>query len=249
MGRLSNVNENPAVKTIKWKNRKMEGVKDAKGKTIKNDDGTPKMKLIRKTGWYYYDKSTETEIQMEMPFSFIWLESATSFSGYNQNKQKGVYSNEVLNLKTDKMTVRCGEDIIAEGLYAKIKDEVKGQGGKFCIPVYAYVPETEETVRILMTGSSGSAWMGFHKTKESQTKMISCIGANEKEMATGQTYEEPTFKYVPMDSSLNDVADEKATEVSDYFKYILSQNNAPVPSSISDDDDIPSNEDDDSTDY
>lgn len=224
MGRLSNVTENPAVKTLKWKNRKMESVKDKNGKTVKNEDGTPKMKLVRETGWYYWDKTKEEEIMVEMPFSFIWLESATSFSGYSQNKSAGVYSNEVLNLKTDTMTVKCGDETIATGLYHSIKDKVKAEGGKFCIPVYAYLPDTEETVRLLMVGSSGSAWMNFHKQKQSQSMMISCIGANEKEMATGATYEEPAFKYIKMTDELSPIADEKAQEVADYFSFVLAKN-------------------------
>jgi hypothetical protein len=224
MGRMSTIAENPAIKTLRWKNRKMEAVKDEKGKTVKNKDGTPKMKLIRETGWYYYDKVDETDKMLPLPLSFTWLESATSFTGYNQSKELGVYSNEVLDIKKDKMTVRCGDETIASGLYNNIKDVVKGQGGKYCIAVYAYCIDTEEIVRFLMTGSSGAAWMNFHKHALSKSKAISCTGSTEKEMKTGASYEEPTFVYIDATDDVNRIADIKYEEVANYFEYINAKN-------------------------
>ena len=135
--------ENPAVKTLKWKNRKEEVQKDAKGKALKNEDGSIIKKVVRETGWYYYDKSLNegegAEVKVEMPITFAWLETASSLSGYNKDRETGVYSNEVLDLKKHPMIVKVGKDTLTEGLYSDIKAEAKEAGAKFCNAVYGLV--------------------------------------------------------------------------------------------------------------
>jgi len=224
MSRTAQVFENPSVKTFKWRNAKVEIVKDDKGKIVKDEAGLPKKKVVRETGWYWYDKQTEQEYKLEQPFTFVWLEGANSISGYNADKEQGVYSNEVLNLKAEPLTVKCGNDVIAEGLYENIKAEVKSQGGKFCAVIYALMKNEEdeyEIVRFLMAGSSRDAWFTFSNKTKNKTHSIVCYDIAEKETANNDVYYAPVFKYMPLDEEFAAEADRVAMEIIDpYFKWL-----------------------------
>lgn len=220
MGRTSKVLENPAVKTLKWKNEKV----NKRTKEVEQE-----------TGWYYWDKNANDgegkNIKVDLPIKFWWLESAFSVTGYNEKKEKGVYSNEVLNLKEQVMTVKCGDEIIAEGLWRDIKDEVKANGGNFCTAVYALVETNEgfEIWRFLMTGAS-SSWIGFNNNVKNRTSAIVCHTTNFLEKGSVQ-YEEPVFKYVSSTDEELQRADEAYIKyVEPYFDYVFGKNKESVES-------------------
>ena len=99
MSRLQKSLEKPYSKTLTWKNDKYE-----------KDKTTKQMTLVQSKGWYYYNKfenPAEGEpkgenILIDSPLTFMWLCSATSFSGYNEAEKKSVFSNEVLSAKDTK---------------------------------------------------------------------------------------------------------------------------------------------------
>lgn len=219
MSRSSDLKSNPSVRTLQWKNEK---------KT--------KGKVVRTTGWYYYDKTANDgegdNVLMEMPLVFMWLESAQSFTGFHEKKEKGIYSNEILNNQDaikkygkKELVVKCAGETLVEGFYADIKEEAKGFGAKFCIPVYASMEIDGEfqIVRLLMTGSSGSAWMNFFKGQNTaKDVVISCYDKREVEMKTGATYDEPVFKTLKASKEQIEAADKLTVEVDEFFDYILS---------------------------
>jgi hypothetical protein len=236
MSRLTEEIVNPAVKTLKWKNAAFEDVLDAKGKPVRDDQNKIVRNQKRTTGWYYWDKTANdgdgADIEVEMPFKFVWLETAHSISGFNQNKSQGVYSNEVLDLNKSELVVKVGQDIEATGFYNKkntaFKEQVKGIGGKYCAAVYAGLVNTDgeiEIVRFLCTGSSRDSWMTLSQDRNSlKNKMIVCIGAQEESIKTGGTYEKPVFKFVDAQEEQLQIADELAEKVSKYFDYYLNNN-------------------------
>ena len=132
MGRDSKLVSNPAVKTLQWKNEKKS-----------------KGKVVRETGWYFWDKNANdgegANVMVDMPFTFMWLETATSFSGFNDKLEKGIYSNEVLDIKTQPLIVRCNNETLGEGLYNNIKDAMKDLDKDFQVfknvTVSKYTPE------------------------------------------------------------------------------------------------------------
>jgi hypothetical protein len=147
--------------------------------------------------------------------------------GYNEKTQKSVWSNEVLDLRTQPMVVKIDKEIEVEGLYADIKAEAKGIGGKFCSAVYALVDTSDgekEIWRFLMAGSSNSAWITFGQRSKNKTHKIVCYETKFCETATGSSYEEPVFKYMPMTQADEKAADEAAEQVDQYFDYMLNKN-------------------------
>lgn len=224
MSRTSQIFENPAVKSFRWRNAKVEIVKDDKGKIVKDEAGIVKKKVVRETGWFWYSKELEKEIKLEMPFTFVWLENCSSVMGYDADKQQGIYSNEVLNTKTEPLTVKSGNEIIAEGLYTNIKAEIKSRGAKYCNPVYALMKNEEdeyEVVRFLMVGSSRDAWSSFNNKTKNKTHAIVCYDITQKETPNGDVYDVPVLKYMPLDEEFAVEADRVAMKVIDpYFKWL-----------------------------
>ncbi len=216
MGRTSNIVENPAVLALKWKNEKES-----------RNPENPKEKIkVRETGWYYYDKDQEKEILVDLPLTFIWLETAVSIMGYDEKNNIGIYSNEILseNIKEDQLTVKIGKEVFKTGFYDEIKEVVKGRGGKFCNAVYvlAFIDNDWKIVRFLMTGSSNTAWITFTTGKRMKLKShaITCSGTKFVESQLGG-YEEPVFEFVPLSEELAQKADlTYEQEIEPYFNYL-----------------------------
>ena len=219
MGRMTEIKTSPVTKTFKWKNQK-----------VGKDPITKKPIVLSETGWAYYDKDadnglnngkTGANVFIEMPFEFQWLESATSFSGWNSAKEKSVYSTEVLDLKNDIMTVKCGEDVIAKGLYNQVKDKVKLEGGKYCQAVYGLM--NGEVVRFLMTGSSRDSWFTIAKSNAKlKDSFVVCYDTNEIPIKTGGSYEEPVYKFLACSKQQMQEADNAYNElIEPYFTYML----------------------------
>lgn len=228
MSRNSKIVDSPVVKTFKWKNAKQQPTLDSKGKPVKDEKGKTVMETVGKTGWSYYDKTLNdndgANVFVDFP-SFVWLETSFSIAGYNKEAKMGVYSNEVLNLKTQPLTVKMGTEVVVRGLYQDIKKETKGIGGKFCNAVYALMKNDDgeyEVVRFLMYGASGGAWMEFNNRTKNKTNSIISYDKEEKFMETGGSFEAPLFKYMPLSKDDAELADKVAQEQIDpFFDYML----------------------------
>jgi len=220
MSRSSTLVSNPAIRTLKFKGEKFN-------KKTKEID--------QEAGWYWWNKegnNGEGENVLEpIPIKFFWLESAQSFTGYNSKTEKGLYSNEILpsfdavkKYGKKELELKSDGETLLKGYYKDIKEEAKGFGAKFCIPVYAAmeIDGEFEIIRFLMTGASGSAWMQFNKDSKNLTNAIVCYDTIDMDMKTGDTYKAPLFKYVPATDEEISKCDELVKKIDDYFDYILS---------------------------
>lgn len=239
MSRLSSMVERPFTKTLQWKNEKFD-------KKLK--------KVVQEKGWYWYQKSEVeggkgTNVMIDMPFTFLYLLSATSFSGYNEENSASIYSNEVLSERDLKelfprgttdleeytqkirnaqvITAKMGKDVIATGFYKDIKALVTDKGGKYCSPVYALMitPEGTEIVRILISGSGTETWIPFANAGKLKRMGVSCCGSIEKTKGSND-YEAPKFEYVEVDEKYQSAADKAAQQVLDYFKFLIGESTA-----------------------
>ena len=244
MSRLSSMVERPYTKTLQWRNEKF----DKKSR-----------KVSQEKGWYFYQPSTVegekgTNVMLEMPITFMWLLSATSFTGFNETEGVSVYSNEVLSEKDLKeffpknagenvedyyarlksymvLTAKMGKETIATGFYKDIKDAVVSKGGKYCQPNYFLAINedgTTEIVRILFSGGSVETWIPFSGNKNGlKTKGVSFNGTTEKEKGSVQ-YDSPTFEFVDVDAKYVKAADAAAQTVVDYFKFLIGDSKTEV---------------------
>jgi hypothetical protein len=140
----------------------------------------------------YWNGTENVTIEVD---KIIVLEELYSISGYSEKDNKGIWSNEVLNLRTEKMTVKVGNTIVAEGTYREVKDKVKSMGGKFTVVPIALIGD--EMVRFLFSGSGCSGWIdkGFNP----MSKQCGVLYSGKVEGKKGNTkFFTPTFEPVAL---------------------------------------------------
>lgn len=136
-----------------------------------------------------YNADTKKNEPVEIDW-FTVLEELTSVSGYNENSNKGIWSNEVLELG-QKIEVRVGNDIVTSGSWKEIKAEVTAMGGKFTNVVIALLP-SGEIIRILLAGSGCTGWIGKKFSPMSLQCGVKFNGSQEGKKGN-VTYNIPTF--------------------------------------------------------
>jgi hypothetical protein len=110
----------------------------------------------------YYDKEEAARVKLETPIYIVVLDQLTMFTGFDEPNNCGIYSNEVGNSLKEKIVIRSHKGgVMAEGLYADIKDKVKG--ANYTKSVYACLISPKsgnlELVNFKFTGSSIGAWI------------------------------------------------------------------------------------------
>lgn len=86
----------------------------------------------------FWDKNAdEGEEQAESADLAIFpLFIHSGVAGFHKRIERSMYSNEVQNLKTDELVVKCNSEEVARGVWNDIKDKVVANGGKFANIVY-----------------------------------------------------------------------------------------------------------------
>lgn len=174
----------------------------------------------------YYDKETKENIEAPADFSFIVLDELSTIKGFNQQTQLSLYSNEVRNLKTQKLIVKYhkGNELI-DGYYNDIKEFVKAKGGKYCKSVYIAIKDGNKLsiANIQFTGSGFDGWMRFVEKNRNElyTGIVQLTGTvQEKNGAT--IYQVPTFAIRPIspvtDQAAGTLQKELETYLEEYFK-------------------------------
>lgn len=113
----------------------------------------------------YYDKEKGENVFIELPFTFLVLDQLSTITGYSDETQSGIWSNEVKNLKLEPLTVRTKQGILGAGMYESVKNL---KGVRFTKSIYiAYYNDDKELVigNFKATGASLSAWIEFSRGK------------------------------------------------------------------------------------
>lgn len=109
----------------------------------------------------YYDKSLAKNVEVGLPFKFIFLDELSTVKGWNDASSSGIFANEVKYISKEPMTVKAfkgGE--IAKGLYNEIKERVKSAGGHYSKSVYIMM-EDGALANIQLKGSATQKWGEF----------------------------------------------------------------------------------------
>lgn len=111
----------------------------------------------------YWDKATESNIQLKSPVKFIVLDELSTITGFSDEFQCGIYSNEVHSLRDEVLSVRLfKKNHRLVGKYSDIKGDITSMGGKFCKSVYSALIGDKgelELVNFRLRGAALSAWM------------------------------------------------------------------------------------------
>jgi hypothetical protein len=149
----------------------------------------------------YFDKSKGDggeNVTANLPFSFIYLDSAARITGYNEKEKSNLYSG-IFKKVTDPITVKWSKDkaTLVSGSWSdeNFKYKVKANGGKWTTVVFAMSTDGE-LVEIHMVGSSLTGWIEFtNKVKNPEQKpFIQCVSAKKMKTNKGDIYLEPVFE-------------------------------------------------------
>jgi len=169
----------------------------------------------------YYEKHEEggENIVIDMPFYFVVLDELNTITGYSDEYQTGIFSNEIKNIKSEKIIIRSfKKGIHVEGLYSDIKDSVPGL--RFAKSVYAMLikdKEDFELVNFKLSGSAFSAWLD--KKFNVEQFAVGAIERSEEKKKGATKYFEPVFKRFNRPSGLiHETAIKMDKELQRYFK-------------------------------
>lgn len=168
-------------------------------------------------GFRYFDKSIGEKgerVKVDLPFRFLVLDCLNTIKGFDDQHQSGYWSNEVRNIKADKLTVRNKKGVQYEGLY----DSLDLVGSKYCQSVYiAFYDGTELTIgNLALTGTALSAWIDFRKKAKIYEGAIEV--AEMVEGRKGKTiYQTPVFKSIEIKPETDEKAKELDKELQEYL--------------------------------
>ncbi len=183
----------------------------------------------------YYDKDTKTNVMVDMPFRFLILDRVAQVTGgtKKQGKYDGYWSNAVKNVKTQKFVVRNKEGVIADGLWADIKDT---RGLKFMTGLYVAFRDGQElkTGYLKLKGSSLTAWIEFTKNHRNlYAGAFSIVKASEPLEGVGDEYYQPIFSFNPQVTEETE-RDAKAldVELQKYFDLYFRQQGQAIEAEV-----------------
>ena len=191
--------KNPATKFLEWKS-------DQKG-------------------FSYYDKGLSKNVEVSLPFKFVFLDELSTVKGWNDASNSGIFANEVKYLSKEKMTVKSfkgGE--IAQGYYNEIKDRVKNSGGHYSKSIYIML-EDGALANIQLKGSATQQWGEFVKANRQSITRTWINVASATENKKGKVvFSIPNFT---IGADIEDLdardADAKFDELEAYLKTYLAK--------------------------
>lgn len=145
---------------------------------------------------YYYDKDSRQEVIVPTPFKFIVLDVLNVIGGFHKQSRSGVFSNEVRNLKEEKLVVRNREGVLLEGLYADFRDRMQSKGAKFGNSIYLSYQENGEWKlgNLNVVGAGFSSWVDFKKNRYLDSDPGAGIAEWTPETNGDTEYFAPVFK-------------------------------------------------------
>lgn len=153
------------------------------------------------------------------------LDELSTITGYSETDQSGFWSNEVRNITRDKLTVKTGKGTRAVGLYRDL-GEVRGKGAKYAKSIYiAHKDQTGDYVigNIKASGAALTAWIEFNNTCKPQNGKVRLTGSTDGKKSN-TIYAIPTFEYLHIDSTENDIAIELDKQLQIYLNQYLAVN-------------------------
>ena len=121
----------------------------------------------------FWDKDKEQRSMLPVGFKILWLKENHKVGGYNGDKECGINSNEIQDLKSEILEVSFfdkSRTSIAKGLYKDIKPTVKESQGKYVKCLYG-LTESKNIVCINLSGASLMEFMEFSKTLKNNDRM------------------------------------------------------------------------------
>lgn len=170
----------------------------------------------------YYDKEQKINVFVELPFTFLVLDKLVTITGYSDEDQSGIWSNEIRNTRYDELTVRTKKGIVKRGLYEEVKTVT---GAKFAQSVYIAFKDDEGHLSIgnfKMSGCAVSAWIEFCKSNDVMSGAVK-IAKSEEGKKGATKFFSPVFEAVKVSDETNAAATELDRELQNYLRVYLNK--------------------------
>ncbi len=128
---------------------------------LSNEQPNPTKRYIQFSGstgeFSVYNKETKEKDVVPMPITFASLKDKITVSGGIMEGKtfKSVYSN-IIDSPKEVLSVKIGQQEIARGTWAEVKDKVKSSGGKYTVMAYALMDG--DIVCFKLSGAALGCW-------------------------------------------------------------------------------------------
>jgi hypothetical protein len=170
----------------------------------------------------FYDKETKENVFVDLPFTFLVLDKLVTITGYSDEDQSGIWSNEIRNTRFDELTVRTKKGIVKKGLYEEVKTVV---GAKFAQSVYIAFKDDSGNLSIgnfKMSGCAVSAWIEFSKGKDIYSGAVKIVSSEEGKKGATKFFS-PVFELSKVSDETNAAAEELDKQLQDYLRVYLNR--------------------------
>jgi len=172
-------------------------------------------------GFQWYDKETETKMEIKLPVKFLVLDTLSTVKGYSDANQSGFWSNEVRDTKKEILSVYTKKGLAAKGLYEEVKVHANCTGAKYSQSVYIALIEgdTLSLCNIQLMGAAVSAWIDFRKDNPDIFTGGIEVATSIQGKKGATVYQIPVFTKIEVSNDLN----EKAKELDVILQQYLTQ--------------------------
>ncbi|MCE7061231.1 hypothetical protein [Dyadobacter sp. CY343] len=174
----------------------------------------------RQNSFCYYASDSKEVKPFPLPFRFLALKFMNTIVGFDEDRQQGIYANEVQDTRKEHFRVNYRDGShLATGLYADIKDEVNRYGGKFAKSIYA-MTEKGMLINIKLKGGQMVNFGAIEKYGNRwQDEWIEVKNFEEKIYGENKQYTVPVFNFGGTLLPTENVKADKAYEmVKAYFQ-------------------------------
>lgn len=171
-------------------------------------------------GLRFYDKEAGKNQPIKTPISLIFLGQRFVVTGFHDESNSRIYSNEVEFPQREPVTVRSKSGLLVSGIYKDIKKDIEDLGGQGGQRIYALLDG--KIVNITIKGDSFGTWLNFRKAfpqaKPEWIKNQLLITGHEDHKKGATKWTVPVFAFGPeLTEGEKQAADEAYDTLTEYF--------------------------------
>ncbi len=163
--------------------------------------------------WAYWDgeKNVRTDT-----LEFVVMDVRSSIGGWSDANNCRINSNIVKSTVKNPLTVRAGKAVLAEGLYAEIKNDVVAAGGKFVTNIFAMAKIDGDwtPVDIQLSGACLRDWSAFVEASGSIFKVYEGVVSASR----GEQQKKGSVKYFTPNFVLSEIPEGVAAAADEFCK-------------------------------
>ena len=166
--------------------------------------------------WAYWDGEKNVRVDA---LEFVVMDVRSSIGGWSDANNCRINSNIVKATGKNQLTVRAGKVVLAEGLYADIKNDVVSAGGKFVTNIFAMakIDGGWTPVDIQLSGACLRDWTAFVEASGNIFKVYEGVISASR----GEQQKKGSVKYYTPNFVLSEIPEGVAATADEFCKEKL----------------------------